>query len=422
MSEYTFWKDENGVSEFLWPKQQRDMAIYSQDSNIVIPAAFHLDIEVDRAKMEKAIASVYESYPVLRSLLYINDGKYYYRIVDNYRYKLAYSEAEGETYEERFQNALDIINDLASEPLDLTKDICIRSGLIRLDEKDHVLYMIGHPLVADGSSLIVAMDKIMSEYFGRPRTVPDGISYHEFAKRCLEYEKSEKGKKDQAFWNNELEGYEPYDVTRWYEGRNAEVSDYSQPLDYELFKKAAEQHKTSIYNIVLIGIHIAAHLSLGITDTTVVVPSSCRMKKDEIYIVGNLARNMPQRMTFGRDAKLSELLDISLRKVSKCLLHHHAGSLEPSCQLTLSYNNFRGGMKFEFKPLGAQLGNNKRITRDQIVTLVELDNTLSLAFGFDHRVSLDTLEFFRDAVDLTAKLLIEKPDSTVEDVGKILGK
>lgn len=422
MQEFTFWKDENGVSEFLWPKQQRDMVIYCRDSNIVVPSALQFSFAVDKDKMEKAIQTAFDSYDILRTVSAVHDGKYYYKIVDNYKYKLNYYEAEGTEYDERFQDALLKIDETASAPLDFFNEFSLKIGLIKVTEDQYILYFIGHPLVADGSAGMVILDKIMSEYFGRPKRCPDGIQYHEFAKRCLDYEVSEKGLKDKKYWDDELEGYEPYNIEKWYKGRTATVKEYTQPLDYELFKKVAAKKKTSIYNIVLLGIHLAAHLSLGITDTTVVVPSACRIKKDEIYIVGNLARNMPHRMTFGLDEKLSNLLEFSTKKVSKHLLHHHAGSLELSCQLTLSYNNFRGGLDLDYKLISTQVGNSTRITRDQIVTLIELYNTLSLSFCFDYRITYETLCFFTQTVQLTAKLLNENPDITVGEMAKLLGR
>ncbi len=422
MQNFTFWKNENGESEFLWPKQQRDMLKYSLNSNIVVPSAIQFNFAVDTEKMEKAVQAAFDSYDVIRSISSIHDGKYYYKIVDNYKYKLDYYEAVGNDYEERFENALMKIDEKASLPLDFFNELSVKIGLIKVTDELYIFYFIGHPLVADGSAGMVIVDKIMSVYFDKPKMFPDGIQYYEFSKRCLEYESSEKGIKDRKYWDDELEGYKPYDVEKWYEGRKAEVTEYQQMLDYELFKKVASMKKTSIYNIALLGIHIAAHISLGITDTTVVVPSACRIKKDEMYTVGSLVRNTPHRMIFGREEKLSDLLQISIKKVSKNLIHHHAGTLEPSCQLTLSYNNFRGGLVPEYKIITTKVGNNTRVTSDQIVTLVELDNKLSLNFCFDHRISYEALCFFKETVQLTAKMLEEDPDITVGEMAKILGR
>jgi hypothetical protein len=101
----------------------------------------------------------------------------------------------------------------ASEPFDLSADVMLRASVYRIEPQNHVLILVLHHIACDGWSRGVLFDEIAEIYNadiqGRePQLRRLAIQYGDYARWQNETAANGRFQRDEAFWQEELEGAE----------------------------------------------------------------------------------------------------------------------------------------------------------------------------------------------------------------------
>lgn len=413
MKNFEFFKDENGNSVFELPRQQRD--IIGNGSNMIFPTAIELNEAIDLKRMEASIQDAFDAYDTLR---YIGVGEkevLFYKIVSNYKYELELYEVSGNSDEEKYNNALEEIGKLCRKPIDMFHELSVRIGLVKVTDQQYIFYLIGHPWIADGTACALITDRIMRRYAGEAIEKHVALQNHEFMEQYLQFEKTEKGIAELEYWEKELSGYKMFDISPLAVGEKAYMKDYVVPISKDIMETVAKNFKTSVYNVFLFAFHVAVYHFLGVKDTMISIPDSCRIKKVHFYIVGNLVRNVPHRLILSEEETLAEAFRNSIAKSSKDIKNHHVATFDRRLQFCTSYNNYRKPAGFTVKNISSKVGNDQRETNFFGIVLLEMPEALQLFFVCDYHVSKETLTAFKESMTKTAELLLENPDIKVGD-------
>lgn len=102
----------------------------------------------------------------------------------------------------------------ARRPFDLSQDLMLRAGLLRLDEREHVFFLKFHHIAADGWSLGIFFHELTALYAafssGQPSPLADlSIQYADFAAWQRKWLQGDVLGEQLAYWKRQLEGAPP---------------------------------------------------------------------------------------------------------------------------------------------------------------------------------------------------------------------
>ncbi|CAL8479082.1 amino acid adenylation domain-containing protein [Caballeronia sp. S22] len=194
----TFEPDENGICPlsaaqlglwFLW-RAQPQSAAYN------IPVAVRLRGPLDADALREALAQAAARHPALRTQLVEREGAAPgQRIAPMWRFELPVIDVAG-----RIDEAKRITDEDALTPFDLAHAKRLwRARLLRLADDDHVLSLVVHHIVSDGTSIDLWLDDIRATYVALQK----GASVAERVSNALVLPSSATGAR-LAFWRDAL--------------------------------------------------------------------------------------------------------------------------------------------------------------------------------------------------------------------------
>src|SRR5262249_32145100 len=136
-----------------------------------IAGAVRLKGEVDRERLERSFQEVVRRHEVLRSSFWVWEGKLVQQVhggaEEGFRlWEIELEVGGGEDKEERLRRE---VGGEAEKGFDLGEASQMRAGLLRVGERESVLVVVLHPMIADGWSIGVLMRELepLYEAYGR---------------------------------------------------------------------------------------------------------------------------------------------------------------------------------------------------------------------------------------------------------------
>lgn len=414
-----FYVDEKGRSVFELPRQQKLQIAVGHD--FISVCAMMVDEKLDVDKMEKTIQHAFDSYDTLRYMAVKENEDICYKILDSYKYDFNPYIAVGSSYEEKYQDAINHISEIAVKPIDIYNGLSQIIDVAVVDDEHFIFYLIAYPWTLDGSACAILADIILTDYKGTDVKRPYAVQNHEFMEWYLDLEKSEKGQKELEFWKKNNEGSTQHDLSSMYIGQPATQQDFMVPVDTEKFNEIAQNYKTSCVNVALFGYHMAIYNLLGLTDTMVLIMDSCRVKKEHIGVVGNLVRQLSHRLIFSEDTKLVDAFKSSIEEMSLCTKNHHVacGDLN-TVDFGMTCNNFRQTGDFFAKNISAQIRVKKQEMDKFLLVFAELPTGFNLIYRCNSKTSKESLGIVTRSVRTAVDMLIKNPDITMSEFKKMV--
>jgi Condensation domain len=207
----------------------------------------------------------------------------------------------------------------------------VRARVVRLDDADHVLYVVLHHIIADGASVGVLARELAAHYRARVAgTAPDlpelTIGYGDFA-----YWQSQGhgtgGLDGLPYWRDRLAGLPVPDLATdrprpAQKGTRGE--DVVHPLDGELaaaLERLARSHRCSLFAVLLAGFWALLSRHGGGEDVCVGSPIGGRTRVELEPLIGNFANTLPLRGDLSGDPTFAELLVRARSTVLGALAH-----------------------------------------------------------------------------------------------------
>jgi hypothetical protein len=433
MSEYNFYVDENGVSEFPLCALQKfiilveEMALKmhgKRNGNMNVAAAWRMSFPIDVDRLERSIEKVINENDALRLIFLKKDEEYLQKVIAHYdNFKLKVTEPQGKTEKDRLEYATKHIINVAEQEIDYYNEIGVRFELVKLSDNDFIFVIVGHHWIGDGSTMALMIDSILRYYKDMNAEKPAAASFMEYIKYEDEFVKSERGQKQLEYWRDELKGYKKFDLTKASVGRRATKEDQSASLNLEAFSKIASGYNTSIFNVVLLAYHIAISKFFGVSDTVIGFSVANRTKKEFLKTIGYLSRAVQHRMIINDSDKLADLLAVSKAKFSTNLANQQTAHYNEGSQFYITYANFIGSKEASSNADISGI-TPYELPIDRVLTFftlagIERETELTLNFIGDPQLfCADFIEAFRKYLPSVIDVLNDSGNNTVADVQK----
>ena len=150
-----------------------------------VPYALRLTGPLDRPALRRALAQVTERHQVLRTTFpQSGTAAAPEQVVHGPgEVPMAWLDLCHLDPEQRGTAARRTLDQWAEEPFDLAAGPLLRTGLIRLDEEEHLFGLFLHHIVCDGASVRILIDELGAAYEGRTPGPPLALQYADHARR-----------------------------------------------------------------------------------------------------------------------------------------------------------------------------------------------------------------------------------------------
>ncbi len=403
----------DNLEEFPLSFAQRSLWFLSQlNKNSAfynMPALINIKGALNVSALEKSLNEVVKRHDILRSN-YTFDSEPKQIVKEELSIEITkknIKEIKGENPEDKI---ISFATKEGSKPFDLTKDVLLRTSLININETYNVLIITFHHIVADGWSLAVFINEIITAYaaFSKNQNpfLPElKIQYADFAKWQNDKLKNNEFNTQLDYWKKQLKNLNgnlnlPLDKPRpkiqTYNGYHKTFK-----IEKELYKKVKEfsqQQKTTMFVVMLSLYQALLHRYTSQEDIAVGSPIAYRDKPELQSLIGFFINTLVFRGDFSANPNFINLVkqihktsidafdnkDIPFEKVVDALKVRRTQEQAPLFQtLFVMQNTPKNEIKlpdlvFEFKEVET---NNVKF--DLTLSIEESPNELNCLIGYN---------------------------------------
>lgn len=293
--------------------QHGQAALMSYNEGVLL----HLHGSLDRNALRAALEDLWDRHEALRLAIdnarerqYVTDCALPLEEVD-----LA---AAGDSSDEPEKRLAEWSRDQMSTPFDLATAPLLRNHLVRLDENEHVLHVVGHHLVLDGWSLAVFVRELAICYNARRADrepeLPAAGSFLDYAREeCAR--RSDSGAASD-YWQDRLaDAPAPLVLGRSGPGDRtlsfaANTLQREFPADRRgLVREIAGAHSVSPFSVLLAAFSILLWRLSGERDLVICVPFAGQAAAGADNLIGDGVNTLPLRIRIDPAQRLSELFE-----------------------------------------------------------------------------------------------------------------
>jgi len=172
-----------------------------------VPIAFRSRQAIDIGLLRKVCAHVLKRFPLLGSAIVQEDGV---------PYQINHSEVELSFHHETIEHLKDpdilpYLKEKAKTPFDLKRGPLMRTHLLSRSAQDHIVLIIIHHIVFDGTSGVLFIKSLWEAYLayslgGEPEYVQSEATFHDFVKWEQGMLGGPDGREHLSFWKTQLAG------------------------------------------------------------------------------------------------------------------------------------------------------------------------------------------------------------------------
>ncbi len=290
--------------------------------------AFRVAGPLDRDALTRALDALFERHEVLRTVLRVDDDGPAQVVLDAWDVDVPLVEAAGAGDEVE-----EILQEHARRPFDLSRDLMLRTTLLRLGPDDHVVLFQTHHVTFDAWSVEIFLRELALAYEafvqGRePHLPPLPLQYRDFALWQRETLTGERLDQETGFWRRYLAGAPTFlplpadgprpDSEVLEEGRHA--IELPRRLTDGLTALCAAEGVTP-YMLLLAAFATLLYRETGQDDLLLGGPTANRSREEFDGIVGFLANTIVTRVRLDGNPTFRELLVRVRRTVLEALEH-----------------------------------------------------------------------------------------------------
>ena len=401
-------KDEYPMSfaqERLWFLHQLnpDSAFYNMPAMVKISG--NIDLEI----LQKSIDKVIERHEILRSV-YKFDGGPKQEILPDAKLKIAkyeIAQLPGSDIKDKIEN---FAIEEGSKPFDISSELPIRISIISISQEENVLLVTFHHIVADGWSLAVFVNEVISVYKAvikneEVNLPPLKIQYTDFAK--WQKNKFKRGDfQDQLrYWQKQLKNLnpklnlpidKPRPATQSFNGLH-KVFYIDKEIQNKL-KDFAKEKQTTLFVVLLSAFKALLYRYTNQEDIAVGAPIAYRDKPELQGLIGFFINTLVFRSDFSDNPTFDDLVkqvhdlsinafankDVPFEKVVETLNVKRLQESSPLFQTMFVMQNIPkeeisfDNLKFEFEEV-----ETKNVKFDITLSLEETENGITGLLGYN---------------------------------------
>ncbi len=429
-------KDEYPMSfaqERLWFLHQLNpkSAFYNMPAMVKISGNLNLEI------LQNSIEKVIERHEILRSI-YKFDGGPKQEILKNIKLKIKTVEIEklhGVDEKDKIDNYA--INE-GSKPFDISRELPIRVSIIRVSPDENILFVTFHHIVADGWSLAVFVNEVISIYKALIKNEdislpPLKIQYADFAK--WQKDKFKRGDfNDQLrYWKKQLKNLntklnlpvdKPRPVNQTFNGLHKVF--YIDKSIHGQLKEFAKEKQTTMFVVLLSAFKALLYRYTNQEDIAVGAPIAYRDKPELQNLIGFFINTLVFRSDFSDDLTFNKLVkqvhdlsidafankDIPFEKIVESLNVKRTQESSPLFQTLFVMQNIpRKEISFENLKFKFEEVETKNVKFDITLSLEETENGITGLLGYNTDLFYEeTIDDFIKRFKVLLKNVLGAPD------------
>ncbi|MFE7577247.1 amino acid adenylation domain-containing protein [Streptomyces sp. NPDC057521] len=305
-----------------------------------IPVARRLRGALDREALAHALDAVTARHETLRSRYPVtDDGRPVLEIAEPAPAPLPVVEAQDE------EHAARLVDEAGAEPFDLAAGPLLRTLLVRVADRDHILLLVVHHSVSDGWSSEILISEILRCYAahvaGEGDPLPElPVQYGDFAQWQRDRLTGDALTAEVAYWADELAGVEPLvlPTARPRPARQTfDGAGYGFQVERALLDRLAalgKAHGATIHMVLLAAFQELLARFSGQRDFAVGSPVAGRPEPELEGLVGMFVNVLALRARLDGDPTFAELLD----RTRETCLEAYAHQELPFAQLVTELN------------------------------------------------------------------------------------
>ncbi|KPA91712.1 amino acid adenylation enzyme/thioester reductase family protein [Pseudomonas asplenii] len=299
-----------------------------------VPHALRFSGKLDRAALSEALLHLQRAHAMLRTSVHEMYGVLFQWVAPTAQLTVEFEDLSHTSTGSREAQLAAFSLDIMRRPFQLDRGVLLRPVLVKLSDEEHVLLLPLHHLIADGLSLRVINDSLLSAYenyrtSGCANLPTPSSTYADF----IHFQHSERSRKETErhlnYWIKRMAGKPamlslPTDKARpvapSYRGRYVErVLD--EALTNELIDFAKKQHVTP-FMLYSAAFHILLARYSGQSEVTLGYPFGNRIRREDTDTVGLFVNTLLQRVEVSDDPVTSVFLTRVKREILLGTGHH----------------------------------------------------------------------------------------------------
>jgi amino acid adenylation domain-containing protein len=291
------------VLEFDLTEAQREMWLATmmgeeaaRSYNVTL--LLRLEGPLHREALENALQSLVDRHDSLRAAFDLKDPVQ--RIRQSLKLGLAYSDLSRMPLPQRHQELDRIARNQGEKSFDLSVPPLLRTQLVKLDERDHVLILTYSHLIVDGWSggvLLHELKMIYGSYVeGRSHDLKPALQLADYSEVLRSEQYRAAAARAETYWRQQFATLPPEldlpsdrlrPAQRGFHA--ARVSIRWEPEFYQQLKKASARHGATLLNFMLAGFNVLLHRLNGQEDLVVGMPLAGQISTSVESIEGGRA-------------------------------------------------------------------------------------------------------------------------------------
>jgi amino acid adenylation domain-containing protein len=305
-----------------------------------MPIAVRVVGALDLSALERALNEVVRRHESLRTTFTAVDGRPLQVIAPSLAIPLPIVDLDAIPEDERPAEVERRLHEEARRSFDLARGPLVRAGLLRVEEREHVVFLIMHHIISDGWSLGVLVQEMATLYGafsqGRPSPLPElSVQYADFAVWQRSWLQGEVLQAELDYWKGQLAGVPVLDLPT------------DRPRPAVLSQRGGERHRVlpkallaeikalgrqegaTLFMTLMAAFQTLLHRHSGQGDFAVGTPSAGRTRSEIEDLVGYFVNTLVLRAPLVDNPSFRELL----RRVRQASLGAYAHQDLPFEQL-----------------------------------------------------------------------------------------
>jgi acyl-CoA synthetase (AMP-forming)/AMP-acid ligase II/acyl carrier protein len=311
-----YWAPASVAQERLWEFQHAlpDLPFLN------ILYALRLTSSVEMAVLERSINDIVRRHDILRTTFASRDGRHVQVIAPQLTVPLTFDDLQALPASKKGIAAQRLVQDEVLHSFNLAQGPLLRTRLMRLREREHLLLITMHQVVCDGWSLGVLIEELTAVYdafsAGEPTPLsPLSIQYADFASWQRKWNLHPDVSSQLTYWREQL--HEPLPVMklgvarrkRWIDGFRTARREVALPATLsEAAKRFSREQGSTLFMTLVAAFKTLLHRYVGEEDLRVATLVANRNRPGTDHLIGPLANTVVLRTSLSGDPSPREVL------------------------------------------------------------------------------------------------------------------
>jgi amino acid adenylation domain-containing protein/FkbH-like protein len=285
-----------------------------------VPFAARLKGPLDTAVLVRCLNEVLRRHEVLRTTFRSDAGEPVQRIGPPEPLQFPVTDLSGLPVAKREAEVRRLLDEELRRPFDLSQDLMLRAGLLRLDEQEHVFFLTLHHIATDGWSLGVLFRELTALYAafnsGRPSPLAElPIQYADFAAWQREWLRGEVLAEQLGYWKSQIGGAPPVLELPTDRPRPAMQTYHGARKPLELDGRLAKEllhlgrkEDATLFMVLLAAFQTLLHRYSGQEDIVVGAPIAGRNRLETENLIGFFVNTLALRTDLSGNPAFRELM------------------------------------------------------------------------------------------------------------------